>query len=55
MRNAAYEDTIAGLFPGKVAATIFSLKIMFKKETQDLFSCQRSENTPEDLTFEHYA
>ena len=55
MRNATYEDTFAGWFPRKITATIFSLKIEFKKKNQDLFPGQKSKNTPEDLVFKNYA
>ena len=45
-RSASARDLtfspVAGFFPGKIAATVFSLKFEFKEKTQGLFSCQRS-------------
>ena len=40
---------LAGLFPGKIAATIFSLKI--KVKTQVLFPFRRSGTTAGGLNF----
>ena len=34
-----------GLFPYKIAATVFSLKIEFMEKTQGLFPCRKSEST----------
>ena len=47
--------SLSGLFLGKIAATVFSLKIEFKEKTQCLFRCQLSENTAGGLDFENSA
>ena len=41
-----------GLFPGKIAATVFGLKIEFKGETLGLTLWQRSKNIAGHLNFE---
>ena len=41
-----------GLFPGKIAATVFSLKIEFNENTQGVFPCRRSNNSAGGLNFE---
>ena len=45
----------SGLFLGKIAATIFSLKIDFKERIQGLCRCQRSENATGGLKYCHFS
>ena len=40
------------LFPGKIATTVFGLKIEFKEKMQGFFSFCRSKNAAGDLNFE---
>ena len=44
----------AGLFAGKIIATVFSLKIEFKENTQGLFACRSSKNAGASLNFDIY-
>lgn len=42
----------SGLFPGKIATTVFRLKIEFMEKTQGLASCHSSKNTAAGFKFE---
>lgn len=41
----------SGLFPGKMGATVFSLKIEFKKTDKGFSPCQMYESTASGVNF----
>ena len=42
----------SGLFPGKIAATVYSLTIQFEENNKDIFICRRCKTVGGSLNFE---